>query len=69
MDLETSMLQKLDQFWCDEGGQDLLEYSMLLTFFAIATLALASASSSTLSNIWTNGNSLLTTAVNRVNGG
>ena len=35
------MLKKFHIFWTDEGGQDLIEYSLLITFIAIAVCSLA----------------------------
>ncbi len=54
------------QFWLDfwqaEQGQDIIEYSLLITFIAIACLALLGAGRPSVQAIWTNGNQVLSHA-------
>ena len=38
MDQEVEMALWLHNFWLEEEGQDLIEYSLLITFIAIACL-------------------------------
>lgn len=46
----TSALQA---FWQEEDGQDLVEYSLLLAFIALAAVALLSGVGGNISKIWT----------------
>jgi len=49
-------------FYKDEQGQDLIEYSLLLAFVALAAAALYSTSGDKISTIWSKTNSSLTDA-------
>ena len=42
----------------DESGQDLIEYSLLITFIAIACAALIGSGRSAVNSIWTSTNSI-----------
>jgi Flp pilus assembly pilin Flp len=53
------MAQRMHNFWMDEEGQDLIEYSLLITFIAIACLALIGAGRPAVNGIWTQANSKL----------
>lgn len=46
----TSALQA---FWQEEDGQDLVEYSLLLAFIALAAVALLSGVGGSINKIWT----------------
>jgi Flp pilus assembly pilin Flp len=46
----------------EEDGQDLVEYSLLLAFIALAAIALLSSAGSSITTIWTGINSSLTNA-------
>jgi Flp pilus assembly pilin Flp len=61
-------MQSLLHFWRDESGQDLIEYSLLITFIAIACLALIGAGRPSVNAIWLATNSELTTAGSATNG-
>ena len=52
----------LKKFLMDEQGQDLIEYTLLLSFVCLATAALFVSSGGSLSGIWTSANSDLATA-------
>ncbi|MFL6351484.1 MAG: Flp family type IVb pilin [Bryobacteraceae bacterium] len=52
----------LKAFCQEEGGQDLVEYSLLLAFIALAAVALLSSAGSSVKTIWTGINSQLTSA-------
>jgi Flp pilus assembly pilin Flp len=56
------MAQRLYQFWREEDGQDLIEYSLLITFIAIACLAFVGANRPAVSGIWSTSNSQLAAA-------
>ncbi|HWF47016.1 MAG TPA: Flp family type IVb pilin [Bryobacteraceae bacterium] len=49
-------------FWQDEQGQDLVEYSLLLAFIALAAVGVLSTVKSSISTIWNSINTTLTTA-------
>ena len=49
-------------FWKEEEGQDLVEYSLLLAFIAIAAVALLTSVKGSINTLWTNVNSSMGTA-------
>ena len=49
-------------FLNDEQGQDLIEYTLLLAFVALASAALFIGAGSSVSSIWTEANTRLNTA-------
>ena len=52
----------VNNFWRDEHGQDLIEYSLLMTFIAIACLAFIGSGRGAMSLIWTASNSQVAAA-------
>ena len=42
----------LHNFWLEEEGQDLIEYSLLMAFIALASAAIFSSTGSSVTNIW-----------------
>jgi Flp pilus assembly pilin Flp len=52
----------LHNFWNDEQGQDLIEYTLLMAFVALASAALFIGAGSSIKGIWSTTNSQLTTA-------
>jgi Flp pilus assembly pilin Flp len=52
----------MKNFATDEQGQDLIEYTLLMAFVALASAALFIGAGSSISGIWTASNSNLTTA-------
>jgi Flp pilus assembly pilin Flp len=46
----------------DEQGQDLIEYTLLLAFVALASAALFTSAGTSVKTIWTNANANLTNA-------
>ena len=52
----------LRNFWTDEQGQDLIEYSLLMAFVALASAALFLGSGNSIKGIWSTTNSQLTAA-------
>ncbi len=50
------------RFWNDEQGQDLIEYTLMLAFVALASAALFSSAGTSINQIWSKTNSQLTTA-------
>lgn len=52
----------LVNFWSAESGQDLIEYTLLLAFVALASAALFLGSGGSVKGIWTVANSTLSKA-------
>ena len=52
----------LRNFWNDEQGQDLIEYTLLMAFVALASAALFIGAGSSIKGIWSTTNAQLTTA-------
>jgi Flp pilus assembly pilin Flp len=46
----------------DEQGQDLIEYTLLMAFVALASAAIFTSAGTSIKGIWTNANSQLTAA-------
>jgi len=53
------MAAYLYNFWQEEDGQDLIEYSLLITFIAIACAAIIGAGRPAVNNIWQGTNNQL----------
>jgi len=56
------MQQFLYGFWREEDGQDLIEYTLLITFIAIATAAVVGQGQGTIRSIWGTSNQNLANA-------
>ena len=56
------MWQFLYTFWREDDGQDLIEYSLLITFIAIATAAVVGSGTNVIRGIWTTSNSTIAQA-------
>lgn len=54
-------------FW-DERGQDLTEYSLLLAFVVLASAALLIVNAQSVIGIWTASNTLISTANSAAHG-
>ena len=52
----------LRNFWKDEQGQDLIEYSLLMAFVALASAALFLGAGKSITGIWSTTNSQLVAA-------
>ena len=52
----------LRNFWNEEQGQDLIEYSLLMAFIAVATGTLFLTPGRSVKGIWSTSNSQLTVA-------
>ncbi|HUK17311.1 MAG TPA: hypothetical protein VLW65_12895 [Bryobacteraceae bacterium] len=52
----------LRNFWNDEQGQDLIEYTLLMAFVALASAALFIGAGKSVQGIWTATNSQLSAA-------
>jgi len=43
----------MNTFWREEDGQDLIEYSLLLAFLALAAVALLQTAKASIKTLWT----------------
>jgi Flp pilus assembly pilin Flp len=55
-------MQFLKTLWQDQQGQDLIEYTLLMAFVALASAALFLGAGGSIKGIWTATNTQLTTA-------
>jgi len=55
-------MNTLRNLWNDEQGQDLIEYTLLLAFVALAAAALFIGAGGSISGIWSTSNSQLVAA-------
>ena len=56
------MKNLLRNFWLEEEGQDLIEYTLLLAFVALVSAAIFIGAGQSASGIWTVANSHLSNA-------
>jgi Flp pilus assembly pilin Flp len=56
------MTNILRNFWRDDQGQDLIEYTLLMAFVALASAALFITSGTSVSKIWSTTNTQLSEA-------
>jgi Flp pilus assembly pilin Flp len=56
------MLNVTKRLWQDEQGQDLIEYTLLMAFVALASAALFISSGASISSIWSDTNTNLSAA-------
>jgi len=63
------MCQQLRRFWDDEGGQDIIEYSLLITFIAIACMWFVGAGRDPVNGVWTTTNGHINSAAAKAAGG
>ena len=56
------MKKTLMQLWNDEQGQDLIEYTLLIAFVALASAALFLGAGGSIKTIWNATNSQLSNA-------
>ncbi len=56
------MTQKLRNFWQEDQGQDLIEYTLLMAFVAMASAALFIGAGGSIKGIWSTSNSQLAAA-------
>jgi Flp pilus assembly pilin Flp len=47
------MAKWVSQFWLEQTGQDLIEYTLVLAIFALMTLALIGGEAPSVNTIWT----------------
>jgi Flp pilus assembly pilin Flp len=59
----------LRNFWNDEQGQDLIEYTLLMAFVALASAALFLGAGGSIKSIWTTTNNQLSSAATAATNG
>jgi Flp pilus assembly pilin Flp len=52
----------IQKFWRDESGQDLIEYTLLMAFVALASASIFISAGTSISGIWGNASTQLTNA-------
>lgn len=60
--VHNSVMKRTLQFLQHEGGQDLIEYSLLITFIALGSLAILLAVGQSPAPIWNNAGTQLNAA-------
>ena len=50
------------RIWADDRGQDLIEYTLMLAFVALASAALFTSAGASVNSIWSTADSQLSTA-------
>ena len=56
------MIQFLEEFLSEDDGQDLIEYSLLMAFVALASAALFMGAGKSITGIWSTTNSQMVQA-------
>jgi Flp pilus assembly pilin Flp len=56
------MIKQFHQFWLEDDGQDLIEYSLLITFIALATMWIMGSGRPIVKSIWTGANNTISKA-------
>jgi Flp pilus assembly pilin Flp len=59
----------LRNFWQEDQGQDLIEYTLLMAFVALASAALFIGAGGSVKGIWTTTNTQLSAAAASASGG
>jgi Flp pilus assembly pilin Flp len=59
---EKKMVSFIQKFLRDENGQDLIEYTLLLAFVALASASLFLSAGTSISTIWGSANAQLSNA-------
>ncbi|HXK07359.1 MAG TPA: Flp family type IVb pilin [Verrucomicrobiae bacterium] len=55
-------MNALRRLWNEDNGQDLIEYTLLMAFVALASAALFLGAGGSISGIWSTSNSQLSSA-------
>jgi Flp pilus assembly pilin Flp len=55
-------MSHISNFWCDEQGQDLIEYTLLMAFVALASAGLFLGAGGSIKGIWSVSNNQLAQA-------
>lgn len=59
---EPTMKSALSRFCCDEQGQDLIEYTLLLAFIVLGSAALMTKAGASVKTVWASGSTTLANA-------
>jgi Flp pilus assembly pilin Flp len=59
---KLTQMKAIRKFWNDEQGQDLIEYTLLMAFVALASAALFLGAGGSIKGIWSTSNSQLAAA-------
>ena len=62
------MSQWISRFWLDDNGQDIIEYSLLIMFIAVACIWFVGQGKPSVDSIWTSANNHITVANASANG-
>jgi Flp pilus assembly pilin Flp len=62
------MKQFLKRFWREESGQDLIEYTLLMAFVALASASIFISAGGSVSSIWATGSNQLSNAAGAATG-
>lgn len=62
------MVLWLRNLWIEDEGQDMIEYSLLITFIAIAVMWVMGSTRPAVNAVWQSGNSDLTQGLSAANG-
>jgi Flp pilus assembly pilin Flp len=57
-----NLMTAMKTFWHDDQGQDLIEYTLLMAFVALASAALFVGAGGSIAGIWSTTNSQLAAA-------
>jgi Flp pilus assembly pilin Flp len=52
----------MKRFWQEESGQDLIEYTLLMAFVALASASIFIGAGNSMTTIWNNANATLVNA-------
>jgi len=66
---EEKTMTTLRNLWNDDQGQDLIEYTLLMAFVALASAALFIGAGKSVSTIWTTANTSLSQAASAATAG
>jgi Flp pilus assembly pilin Flp len=64
---EEDVMRQRPNFWNDDEGQDLIEYTLLMTFIVLAVFAFIGTGRPMVNAIWTTANSDMVTANSMAN--
>jgi len=53
------MMSFMQKFWQDESGQDLIEYTLLMAFVALASASIFISAGNSVQGIWGNASTQL----------
>src|SRR5689334_9007657 len=62
------LLRQMRKFFSEDLGQDLVEYTLIMAFVALASAGLFASSGASVSNIWGQANGTLSIAATSSNG-